>query len=157
MVAEFKPGKGNLKTAHPEPKLIEPTPDARVRLGEIPRWPMLHTRRPRPSRIKRDGCGPASNEKARRLAPCMRAQHWHRNPDLRRRGELAWSLVEHPDPPHALQNQPARAAGDFESQCKAMIRVLREWAVKHPPIRGCPSGNWSGVRAWSPCEHDEVR
>jgi len=24
------------------------------------------------------------------------------------------------------------SAGDFESQCKAMVRVLREWAAKHP-------------------------
>ncbi|MCK6593487.1 MAG: DUF3987 domain-containing protein [Polyangiaceae bacterium] len=157
--AEFKPGKGNLKTAHPEPKHVEPTPDARVRLGEIR---ALADAAYAESEAKSDQAGMAlwarANEKARRLALVHACSIGHRNPEISVEGvNWAWSLVEHQTRRMLFKASQHVSAGDFESQCKAMIRVLREWAVKHPADPWMPFWQLSRRLAWSPREHDEVR
>ncbi|MCK6478105.1 MAG: DUF3987 domain-containing protein [Phycisphaerales bacterium] len=157
--AEFKPGKGNLKTAHPEPKHVEPTPDARVRLGEIR---ALADAAYAESEAKSDQAGMAlwarANEKARRLALVHACSIGHRNPEISVEGvNWAWSLVEHQTRRMLFKASQHVSAGDFESQCKAMIRVLREWAVKHPGDPWMPFWQLSRRLAWSPREHDEVR
>jgi len=157
--AEFKPGKGNLKTAHPEPTLVEPATDARMRLGEIR---ALADAAYAEAEAKSDQAGMAlwarANEKVRRLALVHGCSANHRRPQITVQGvDWAWALVEHQTRRMLFKASQHVSAGDFESQCKAMVRVLREWAAKHPADPWMPFWQVSRRLAWSPREHDEVR
>ena len=157
--SELKPGRGNLKTEHPVPRLIEPTADARVRLGEVRAQADAAYSE---AEGKSDQAGMAlwarANEKARRLALVHACSAARRRPQITVDAvDWAWALVEHQTRRMLFKASQHVSAGDFESQCKAMIRVLREWAAKHSADPWMPFWQLSRRLAWSPREHDEVR
>ncbi|HMN41207.1 MAG TPA: DUF3987 domain-containing protein [Phycisphaerales bacterium] len=157
--ADFKPGKGNLNAEHPVPRLVDATPDARVRLSEIR---ALADAAYSDAETRSDQAGMAlwarANEKARRLALVYACSACHREPQITLDAvDWAWSLVDHQTRRMLFKASQHVSAGDFESQCKAVLRVLREWSAKHPADAWMPFWQLSRRLAWSPKEHDDVR
>ena len=157
--ADFKPGKGNLNAEHPVPRLVDASSDARVRLSEIR---ALADAAYSDAEVRSDQAGMAlwarANEKARRLALVYACSASHRKPQITLDAvDWAWSLVDHQTRRMLFKASQHVSAGDFESQCKAVLRVLREWSAKHPADSWMPFWQLSRRLAWSPKEHDDVR
>ncbi|MGD9791226.1 MAG: bifunctional DNA primase/polymerase [Phycisphaerales bacterium] len=157
--AELPPGPGNLRAEHPAPRVVGLTPEARERLTQVR---ALADAAYAEAEARSDQAGMAlwarANEKARRLALVYACSASHRKPHITREAvDWAWALVDHQTRRMLFKASQHVSAGDFESQCKALVRVLRGWRDKHPSDPWMPYWQISRRLAWSPREHDEVR
>ncbi len=156
--AALRPGHGNLDNEHPSPIEIPYGPGVMELYAEL-----------RAKENDAYGAAQAANdaiamaiwaragEKARRLALVRACSESYQAPVITRAAvEWAWAIVEHQTRQMLFQAGCYVAKNEFDSMCKDLLRVLREWKATNGDE---PMPEWQVNRrlGWRPRDHEEVR
>ncbi len=156
--AALRPGHGNLDNEHPCPIEVPYGPGVVELYAEIrARENDAYNAAAKADDAIAMAIWARAGEKARRLALVRACSEDYRSPLITREAvEWAWAIVEHQTRQMLFQAGSFVAKNDFDSMCKELIRVLREWKAKNGDE---PMPEWQVNRklSWKPRDHEDVR
>jgi hypothetical protein len=156
--ADFRPG-GNLGHEHPEPRLVQATPEAIAVFAEL--RTRIDTTRYEASRAAQDETGMAmwarAYEKARRLSLIYACSADRENPVITpEAAHWAGTLAVHQTQRMLYMARNHASESEFDAKRKRLLDVLEHWR-RHHGDEWMPLWKVNRKLPWSSREHEELR